>query len=215
MSSKRPHPDEEQPQSPAKKHKADESSIPAESSLDLAASSPRRSRKDEDRSSGESSAPTILSTLSAAQTATTTPSPSPLATKMAANPTGDPTAFDDYYYGIGRRLKLLARSNPEPWQIPLVPGYWGGPSPDTKTIFVVTHHPLRQKLDAGLRDTILGILATINPRKWISVDYLRIGYDKNTVQNNPVVALITVEKDQVPLAEAQRVVDAIAEECKR
>ena len=88
-------------------------------------------------------------------------------------------------------------------------------SPPTKTVFVVTHHPLREKLDAGLRDTIIGILATMNPHKWISVDYLRIGYEKGVAQNNPVVTLITVDKDQVPLAEAQRVVDAIAEECKK
>jgi hypothetical protein len=215
MPGKRPRPDEEL--TPAKKQRTDEPNLASQPTQ------PRPSRRQQERSSDESrtserSHTTGLSTFSTdshAETEITAPGPSTPAAKMAANTTGDPTAFDDYYYGIGRLLKLLARSNPEPWQIPLVPGYWGGPSPDTKTIFVVTHHPLRQKLDAGLRDTILGILATMKPRKWISVDYLRIGYDKNVAQNNPVVALITVEKDQVPLAEAQRVVDAIAEECKR
>jgi hypothetical protein len=56
-----------------------------------------------------------------------------------------------------------------------------------------THHPLRQKLDMGPRNTILSILVTTNPRIWISVDYLRISYDKKVAQNNSVV-LITSRK---------------------
>lgn len=133
---------------------------------------------------------------------------------MATNPAADPTAFEGYYYGLPGCPKLLARSNPQPWMAPSFE-VTANSSPRTKTVFVVTHHSLREKLDAGLRDTILGILATMNPRKWISVDYLRIGYEKGVAQNNPVVTLITVDKDEVPLAEAQRVVDAIAEECKK
>jgi hypothetical protein len=66
----------------------------------------------------------------------------------------------------------------------------------------------------GLRDNIRRVLATMSPCRWISVDYLRIGYDE-VEQNNPVVILVTVEKDQVPRAEAQRVVDALSEECKK
>lgn len=47
MFGKHPHPDDEEP-SPAKRHKADESSIPAESS------SPRPSQREQERSSDES-----------------------------------------------------------------------------------------------------------------------------------------------------------------
>jgi hypothetical protein len=55
----------------------------------------------------------------------------------------------------------------------------------------------------------------MSPCRWISVDYLRIGYDDNVEQNNPVVVLVTVEEGQVPRAEAQRIVDALAQECRK
>ena len=168
MSGKRPHPHGEQ--SPAKKAK-----------INLAeSSSPRRSRKDEERSSGESSTPSVFSTYSAAQTARTSPSPLLLASKMATNPAADPTAFEGYYYGLPGCPKLLACSNPELWMAPSFE-VTANSSPRTKTVFVVTHHPLREKLNVGLRDTIIGILATMNRHKWISVDYLRIGYEKGVV----------------------------------
>lgn len=132
-----------------------------------------------------------------------------------------PVAFEGYYYGlvdVYYTPKLLARSNPASWAIPKVLdpcGYEGIYCRDKKTVFVVTHHPLRDKLDQGLRDKILSVLSTMSPPRWISVDYLRLGYDKEVPKNNPVVVLITVEEDQVSRPEAQRIVDTLFEECKK
>jgi hypothetical protein len=134
-----------------------------------------------------------------------------------ATRTGDPTYFKIYYFGLPGNPRLLAQSNTAPWEIPIIdtPGGHEGPrSEASKLAFVVTHHPLRGKLMNGLRDNIRRVLATMSPCRWISVDYLRIGYDE-VEQNNPVVILVTVEKFQVPRAEAQRVVDALSEECKK
>jgi hypothetical protein len=131
----------------------------------------------------------------------------------------DPADFQDYYYGLPGNPKLLARSSTVPWQIPSIDipehGEWGYQSRAYKSVFVLTRHPLREKLVNGLRDNIRNVLATMSPCKWISVDYLRIGYDDNVEQNNPVVILVTVEQDHVPRAEGQRIVDALAEECRK
>jgi hypothetical protein len=54
----------------------------------------------------------------------------------------------------------------------------------------------------------------MSPCRWISVDYLRIGYEK-VEQHNPVVILVTVEEHQVPRGEAQRIVDCLANECRK
>jgi hypothetical protein len=133
MSGKRLRPDEEH--TPAKEHKTDESRIPADSSL------PRPSQRQQERSLDEShiSAPSIFSAVSDTQTEITVPGPSTPATKMTTFPMVDPAAFAAYYNGLPLTLgNLLARSNPEPWAMPLVKGRAG-----TKTAFVVTHHPLR------------------------------------------------------------------------
>lgn len=52
----------------------------------------------------------------------------------------------------------------------------------------------------------------MQPQKWISVNYLRLGYEEDD-SKNPVVIWITVEKDQVDPVEAQRVSDLIHREC--
>ncbi|RDL32035.1 uncharacterized protein BP5553_09437 [Venustampulla echinocandica] len=126
--------------------------------------------------------------------------------------------FTYYYLGLPGNPKLLARSSTIPWEgIPIVdtPGGHEGPRGQAaKLAFVITHHPLRGKLDNGLRDNIRHVLATMQPCRWISVDYLRIGYNE-VEQNNPVVILVTAEEDQVPRAEAERVVGAISSECRR
>ena len=133
---------------------------------------------------------------------------------MATLPEEEPENIEDYYSGLPGRPKLLARSNPEPWVRPRSLAWEAREGGDPKAVFVVTHHPLREKLDQGLRAKILDVLATMTPCKWISVDYVRMGYDKDVERNNPVIALVTVEEDQLSKVEAKRVVDAIAEECR-
>lgn len=74
-------------------------------------------------------------------------------------------------------------------------------------------HSLEQKLRDGLRTNIHRVLDTMkNPIDWISVDYVRLGYE-TSAEKNPVVILVTVDKDQVTSAEAQRLVDALYREC--
>lgn len=215
MFGKRPHPDQEE-QSAAKRHKADESNIPA-----TASSSPRPSRRKQERSSDESltsegshrAAPSIFSAVSA-ETEITVPGQGSPATKMATNPAADPAAFKSYYWGLcfSHSPKLLARSNTSPWTSPLMDHFFWH---DMKKVFVVTHHPLREKLANGLRDRIRNVLAQLKIGTWISVNYLRIGYDGRVWKNNPVTVLVTVVKDQVSYAEAQWVVDNLVEECRR
>jgi hypothetical protein len=196
---------EQQPPSGAKKQRTEEES---DTLADLPVFQPRRSRRLQGLGS-ESTGPSAFSPRSISEAQTETTVPDILKEEMAEH-TAD---FEGYYYGLPGQPKLLARSNPEPW---IAPSFevTAGHSPPTKALFVVTHHPLREKLDAGLRDKIRSVLATMSPCRWISVDYLRIGYDRNVAQNNPVVVVITVEKDQVPPAEAQRIVNDIAEECR-
>jgi hypothetical protein len=54
----------------------------------------------------------------------------------------------------------------------------------------------------------------MTPCCWISVDYLRLGYD-DVREKNPVVVLVTVEEGKVSEAEGQRIVDALSAECKK
>jgi len=131
-----------------------------------------------------------------------------------------PELYNYYYFGIRAKYgwrsypKLVARSSRAPWTYPKIQDYgWG--SQDFKTMCSVMHHPLRNKLDQGLRGKILEVLATMSPCKWFAVDYVRIGYDKDVQQNNPVVILITVEEGQVSRTEGQKVVDALSKECRR
>ena len=126
--------------------------------------------------------------------------------------------FTYYYVDLRGRPKLVARSSNQPWIRPWVEADHDGlASPFSheyakKQVFTVGKHPLRQKLEGGLRDSVLQVLSTLKPKKWISVDYLRIGYEP-VEADNPVVILITVEKDQIEYDEAKRVVDEIKTEC--
>jgi hypothetical protein len=216
MSGKRPHPHGHGEQSPAKKTRIDDSDR-AELELEPEPE-PQRSHQNEDRSSDESGALTVLSTHSAAQSAITSPSPSPAATKMATNPATDPDAFEDYYWGLRGNPRLLARSSSEPWTLPRSKeevGYDGNLAVIRKSMSVVgRHHPLHMKLDQGLRQNIRQVLASMQPCRWISVDYVRLGYNCQ-VEANPIIAWVTIEENQVPLVEAQRIVDAMAQECQR
>ena len=146
---------------------------------------------------------------------------------MAANPAAaaDPKMFEDYYYGLRGNPRLLARSSVQPWTRPLAnleeypynidPGYYGQHPQQKKRMSIVGRHALRKALDSGLREKIREMLATMNnPSRLISVDYIRLGYDWEDEKNNPVVVWVTVEENQVPEAEAQRIVDALAQECR-
>jgi hypothetical protein len=49
----------------------------------------------------------------------------------------------------------------------------------------------------------------MQPRKWRTVDYLRLGYDEEVVTNNPVVVFVAVEIGEVGKEEGERVVGEI------
>lgn len=168
---------------------------------------PRDSRRTKGRSSDESTASTstALTTTTAITSAPGTPKP-----QIMAAP-----SFDNYYLGRLGNAKLLARSNRAPWQAPFHiaedPSFSG---PALKRVFVVERsHSLAAKLENGLSENILRVLGTMQPCAWVSVHYLRLGYDTKIRANNPVVALVTVKENQISPAEAQRVVDGIHAEC--
>lgn len=143
--------------------------------------------------------------------------------EMALPPAAD---YTDYYVGTLNNAKLVARSSTLPWVAPIKhDGTWSGAA--AKLVFAVEHrHPLRETLNKGLRDNILRVLSTMRPCVWVSIHYVRLGYDDgggdnddgyndNAEENNPVVALITVRENLVSSAEGQRIVDAVHEECKK
>jgi hypothetical protein len=137
-----------------------------------------------------------------------------------SSPAEDPEAYKSYYYGLPGMPPLLARSSTSPWKQPteeLDDGYHDGPTWIRKMWYdIERHHPIRPLLEDGdLRDNIRRVLGTMTPCRWISVDYHRLGYDSKVVKNNPVVILITVETHEVPRGEAQRIVDCLAEECRK
>lgn len=121
--------------------------------------------------------------------------------------------FEHYYTGALCNAKLVARSSTAPWKAEWAGGTWSGPV--GKNVGVVEpSHPLCQRLDEGLNDNILGVLATMRPCAWISVHYVRLGYDE-AEENNPVVVLIAVEQNRVSSTEGQRIVDTVSEECRK
>jgi hypothetical protein len=68
--------------------------------------------------------------------------------------------------------------------------WWSVPFGAISTItltFLVRRHILRERLEHSLRDKILQVLATMNPCRWISVDYIQLRYDRLVEKNNPVV----------------------------
>jgi len=124
-----------------------------------------------------------------------------------------------YYVDFPGQPKLLARSSNEPWVRPLVKIAPGPATPFSHQYarkevhpMATLGHPLRQKLDGGLRTSIHEILSTMRPAESISVDFVRIGYEE-VVRDNPVIIWVTVEKDKVGHTEAKRIADAIKLEC--
>ena len=113
----------------------------------------------------------------------------------------------DYYLGLPGNPKLLARSSSKEWEPKDVSDIYR--ESGLKTIMPVGPHALKTKLEQGLRTAIRSVLMTMSPLKWITCDYIRIGYGRSQHENNPIVALITVEKDTVDKVEAQRVVNEI------
>jgi hypothetical protein len=124
----------------------------------------------------------------------------------------DSQDFSDYYAGLLGNPRLLARSSRTAWIRPKISDE-DGVRDAYKVVSVVKNHPLAAKLQSGLRNRILAVMSTMTPRVWISIDYVRIGYDEENESNNPVVIFITVEKNNLPSTEAQRVVDEIYREC--
>jgi hypothetical protein len=132
-----------------------------------------------------------------------------------SSPAEDPEAYKSYYYGLPGMPPLLARSSTSPWKQPteeLDDGFNDGPT----WIRKMWYYPIRLlPQDGDLRDNIRRVFGTMSPCRWISVDYNRLGYDSIVVKNNPVVILVTVEAHQVPRGEAQRIVDCLADECRK
>lgn len=122
--------------------------------------------------------------------------------------------FQNYYSGLPGNPKLLARSSRNVWTRPSIPDPYGTESRESasKLHFVVTNHPLKSKLEDGLRGSIRKVLRSMNPVTWIAVDYVRLGYEEEAV-NNPVVILVTAEKDETTPLEAQKTVDLVYLEC--
>jgi hypothetical protein len=131
------------------------------------------------------------------------------------SPTQEPD-YRGYYlglrHGVRGKPRLLARSSNIPWTMPFS-GDHAWPSTHKRS-FIVRNHPLKAKLDAGIRREIDNILASMRPDRWISVDYLRLGYEVEE-EGNPAVVLLSVEVGEVGKDEAKRVVDEIDGECVR
>jgi hypothetical protein len=124
------------------------------------------------------------------------------------------TNFRDYCAGLLGRPRLLARSSRAAWMRPTSSDE-NGVRDAYKVVSVVKGHPLADKLQSGLRNRIRAIMSTMTPKVWISIGYVRVGYGGENENNNPVVIFITVEKDNLPSVEAQRVVDEIYGECAK
>ncbi|CZR61607.1 uncharacterized protein PAC_11504 [Phialocephala subalpina] len=124
--------------------------------------------------------------------------------------------YQNYYAGrLLRNARLVAQGNKLVLSPPTLLDPYGaeGRIPASKKAFAqLVGHPIAQKLEHGLRVQILQILVSINPNKWISLDFLSIGYDE-VAKNNPVVILVSVEKDQVSLREGKRIVGLIERAC--
>jgi hypothetical protein len=78
----------------------------------------------------------------------------------------------------------------------------------SRPFVIKSDRPRHDKLVSGLRDKIRLVLSSMNTCKCISVDYLRLGYNE-VGQKKTVVVFITVEKDQEPQSEAQRITNAL------
>lgn len=119
----------------------------------------------------------------------------------------------NYYQSLPGNPRLVARGDKPIQQGHTEVDESGNVVDAEKKIFVLKHnHPLAVKLKTGLRATIKEILATMNPNKWISVDYLRIGYSE-TEDENPVVILVTVEEGFITEIEGKRISRELEKAC--
>jgi uncharacterized protein involved in tolerance to divalent cations len=150
-------------------------------------------------------------TESSTFTKATTPDQDPQeAEKMEQDGTED---YSNYYRGFPGNPTLLARAN-RPRTIPPIvfDDFSLNYHPALKQVHPIGKHDIKNALENGLFDRIKGIMATMVPPKWISIDFLRIGYSDIRAEN-PAVILVTVEKDKVPEAEAARIVREIEAAC--
>jgi hypothetical protein len=91
-----------------------------------------------------------------------------------------------YFKGLPGTPRLIARSGLDPW----LPRY-AGTFPESKNVFNIGLHPILGDYDRGLRLMIRDALSDI---EWYLIDIVRIGY-ASAAADNPVVVLITVQKD--------------------
>jgi hypothetical protein len=126
---------------------------------------PQAARRKINNSSEDTTVPGVFSPDPTGVTVASPETPPPAEEKMAT-PAEDPAAYENYYYGLRGTPTLLARSNKSPWVRPeelLDDGYHSGLDWVRKEAYVITRHPIRQKLDSGLRDNIRRVLATMSP----------------------------------------------------
>jgi hypothetical protein len=126
-----------------------------------------------------------------------------------------------YYYGLTpnyQRPTLLARSSGVQWPPPFTPeprDTWTGLYEKKRcSVITASSHPLSQKLREGLRGRIEEALMSMRPVCWISVDYVRLGYEVED-EKNTVTVVVTVERGILEVQEAERIVAELKEECER
>jgi hypothetical protein len=150
-----------------------------------------------------SSEDTVATTATQASTETGATTPTPSQKNMEE--------YDaEYYQGLPGNPQLLARGTK---QLPIEEDPYGNLEYASKKAFAVeVKHDLAVKLNEGLRATIREILGTMNPNKWISTDFLRIGYSPKAT-DNPVIILVTVEQGSIDKVEAKRIVEELEAAC--
>jgi len=121
----------------------------------------------------------------------------------------DPNSLEYYYGCIPGCPKLLARSDTSPWEPPLYNDIDGSGGQKWGS---VGKHPIKEKLEGGLRQALLDILTSHICQYWISLDFLRFGFS-DTNSQNPVVVWITVQKDKVDIEKAQHIVNLLHQCC--
>lgn len=126
-----------------------------------------------------------------------------------------------YYYGLTPnypRPTLLARSDGVQWPPPFTPeprDTWTGLYEKKRcSVIAASSHPIAQKLREGLRGRIEEVLMGMRPLCWISVDYLRLGYEVEE-EKNTVTVVVTVEEGMLEVGEAERIVAELKGECDK
>ncbi|CZR54025.1 uncharacterized protein PAC_03908 [Phialocephala subalpina] len=122
---------------------------------------------------------------------------------------------EDYYQGLRGKPRLLARGSRAKQIRPEEVDSYGNLSPALKKAFHIGGHAIAGKLDSGLRQSIIELLLSMKlGSKWISVDFVRLGYAAQR-KGNPVVVLVAVEAEKVTPLEAKRIVDDLEVACNR